>query len=90
MALRELEERMSTLDKGTAEVLCEYLRYDSYLIVKNLAKIVNDWNAWNAIAYRDWALSRNEALIEKLSSMKTIDFKDRIAGKVDVKWLKNL
>lgn len=79
MPLKEIEERIKIIDKATVYVIIEYLKLDNYELVKNLAKVTNSQNVANIIAYRDGAIGRNEALIERLSGIKTIDtFKDRI------------
>jgi hypothetical protein len=83
MVLTEIESRMRIADKATIQVIIEYLKTDALAIVKNLAQVVNSSNAANAIAYRDGALGRIDALIKKLATLKTIDvYADRIAGKM--------
>ena len=85
--LKEIEIKLKMVDKITVTVIIEYLKLDAYELVKNLAKVTSSENASNIIAYRDWALSRIQALIEKLSSLKTIDsqFKNRIVWEMDEK-----
>lgn len=85
--LKEIEIKLKMVDKITITVIIEYLKLDAYELVKNLAKVTSSENASNIIAYRDWALSRIQALIEKLSSLKTIDsqFKNRIVWEMDEK-----
>lgn len=86
MPLKEIETRLKLIDRITVKVIVEYLKLDQYELVKNLAKIMNDWNVANVIAYRDWALSRIQALIDRLQSLPTSDsFADRIAGKMEQK-----
>ena len=54
--------------------------------MKNLARVTNSSNAANIIAYRDGAIGRNDALIERLSGIKQVDtYKDRIEGKMKEK-----
>lgn len=82
MPLKEIEERIKIIDRPTVEVIIEYLKLDNHELVKNLARVTNSENAGNIIAYRDGAIGRNDALIARLSGIKTIDtFKDRIEGK---------
>lgn len=82
MPLREIEERIKIIDKATVHVIIEYLKLDNYELVKNLAKVTNSENAGNIIAYRDGAIGRNDALISRLSGIKSIEtYKDRIEGK---------
>lgn len=85
--LKEIEIKLKMVDKITITVIIEYLKLDAYELVKNLAKVTSSENASNIIAYRDWALSRIQALIERLSSLKTIDsqFKNRIVWEMDEK-----
>jgi hypothetical protein len=65
-------------DEYTLNKLCEYLRLDSYELVKNLAKVTNKANTAEMIAYRDGALGRNDALLKTLSaSIKSRTFIDR-------------
>lgn len=60
MPLKEIESRIKIIDKITVQVIIEYLKLDSYELVKNLARRTNSENASNIIAYRDGALGRNE------------------------------
>ena len=73
MVLAEIESRLKLADKSTIQVIIEYLRTDSAALVENLAKVTNSSNASNLIAYRDGALGRNKALIEKLKTIKTLE-----------------
>jgi len=80
MVLAEIESRLKLADKSTIQVIIEYLRTDSAALVENLAKVTNSSNASNLIAYRDGALGRNKALIEKLKTIKTLEsFPNRIS-----------
>lgn len=86
MPLKEIEMKFKIIDKITVQVLIEYLKLDSYELVKNLARVTNSENASNIIAYRDGAIGRNEALIQRLSGFKTIDtWKDRLSGEENTK-----
>lgn len=72
---------MKSADQLTIMVIIEYLKLDSYKLVENLAKVTNSENASNIIAYRDGALGRNQALIERLQKLqKKPAFTNRIEG----------
>lgn len=81
--LAEIELRMKTLPEVVVKALVEYLKFDSLKLVQNLAQVTNRDNVSEIIAYRDGALGRNEALIERLSKIqsKTV-FTDRIEWEV--------
>ena len=64
LSLKDLEISLKLSDKYTIKTIRSYLVNDSYEIVKNMAKVINSWNASEIIAYRDWALQRNESLIK--------------------------
>jgi len=84
MVLAEIESRLKLADKSTIQVIIEYLRTDSAALVENLAKVTNSSNASNLIAYRDGALGRNKALIEKLKTIKTLEsFPNRISWEMN-------
>ena len=84
--LKEIETKLAICDKYTANAIADYLVLDSYELVKNLAKTVNSSNASEVIAYRDGALSRNEATIKVLRKIgKDDSFKNRIDGAVQNK-----
>ena len=82
--LAQIESELKLCDKYTANAIAEYLEVDWYELVKNIAKTVNSANAAEVIAYRDGALSRNEATIKVLRKIgsASMDFKDRIRGEV--------
>lgn len=65
----EIEERLKTLTKSASIALIEYLKLDTYLLVQNLAQVTNKDNVSEVIAYRDGAIGRNQALIERLSKV---------------------
>ena len=72
--LSEIENTLKLADKFTLKQIIEYLKLDSYELVKNLARITNKENCSEVIAHRDGALQRNESLIrllEKYSTEKT-------------------
>lgn len=48
------------MDRLITDTIIEYLRLDSYELVKNLAQVTNKENSSEIIAYRDGALGRNE------------------------------
>jgi len=84
-SLSELESTLKLADKYTMKQIAEYLRLDSYELVKNMAKIMNRDNASEVMAHRDGALQRNESLIrmlDKLSKEKTVH--DRIKSETKV------
>lgn len=84
MWLKELETSLKLSDKYTLKIISEYLKLDSYEIVKNMAKVMNNWNAWEIIAYRDWALQRNQSLKElfqKIIKESEKPMHDKIKGK---------
>ena len=79
--LADLEKSLQLADKFTMRQISEYLKLDSYELVKNMAKIMNKDNASEVMAHRDGALQRNENLIkilEKLTVEKT--FQDKFTG----------
>lgn len=80
--LTDVKKSLAAADSFTASILLEYLKHDSYLIVKNLAKVTNNDNAAQSIAYRDGALSRNDAMAQLLSTVPKKDFKNRLTGQV--------
>lgn len=65
-SLKEIEAQLKLMDKLWLRLICDYLKLDSYELVKNIAWIVNKENVEQIIAYRDWALQRNESLIKFL------------------------
>jgi len=71
-ALKDIETRMTLIDETISGILIDYLKRDSYELVKNMARVTDSQNASNVIAYRDGALGRNEALITTLSNIKTL------------------
>lgn len=84
MVLAEIESRLKLADKSTIQVIVEYLKTDSAALVENLAKVTNSSNASNLIAYRDGALGRNKALIEKLQTIKSLEsFPNRISWEMN-------
>ena len=86
--LKEIEAKLKLCDKFTAGAIADYLVLDTYELVRNLAKTVNSQNAAEAIAYRDGAIARNDAVIKVLRSIgagKSDQFKNRITGSVDDK-----
>lgn len=86
-SLKDIEKKLTIADKLTIQILIEYLILDEYELVKNLAKITNEGNASNIIAYRDGALGRNRALLDKLSSLrvKDMNYNNRIVGDIETK-----
>lgn len=76
----ELKKALKLADTFTLETIVQYIGNDTYEIVKNLAKVTNEGNAAAVIAYRDGALSRNDALMGTL--------KEAIKGKTYVDRLK--
>jgi hypothetical protein len=62
---------MKLSDKFTLNQIVHYLKLDSFELVKKIAWTVNKENASNVIAYRDWALWRNECLIKFLFKYAT-------------------
>ena len=84
--LTTIKKSLKTADSYILTSIIEYLKLDTYELVKNLSKVVNKWNAAETIAYRDGAIGRNEAL-SKLLSESNVDksFVNRIKGEVDYK-----
>lgn len=83
--IEELNKKTSMLDKYTIEWILKYLILDSYEFVKNNAKTINKESWYEAIIYRDWALSRNEWLIQALKKSANINektYKDRITWEI--------
>ena len=64
--LKQIEASMKLTDKFTLNQIIHYLKLDTFEIVKNIAGTMNKDNVSEVIAYRDWALQRNEALIKFL------------------------
>lgn len=64
--LKDIETQMKYIEPTTSRILVEYLKLDSYKLVQNLAQVTNSDTAANIIAYRDGALGRNEALIQRI------------------------
>ena len=64
MSLKELETSLKLSDKYTLKIIIEYLKLDSFELVKNIAKVINSQNSSEIIAFRDWALQRNWTLKE--------------------------
>jgi len=62
--IHELQKSIQLWDKFTLDLIIDYLKLDTFEIVKKLATITNSTNASETIAYRDGALSRNEALMK--------------------------
>jgi chromosome segregation ATPase len=77
-----LESKFALIDAFSADVICEYLKLDTYELVRKMAGTVNSENAVAALAYRDGAVGRNQALIATLSKVKTKQFPDRRAGEM--------
>lgn len=80
----EIEERLKVLTKSASIALIEYLKLDTYLLVQNLAQVTNKDNVSEVIAYRDGAIGRNNALIERLSKVawKNNEFFDRMEWEI--------
>lgn len=79
--LSELEKSLQLADKFTMRQISEYLKLDSYELVKNMAKVMNKDNASEVMAHRDGGLQRNDSLIkilDKLTVEKT--FQDKFTG----------
>ena len=66
LALKQIEKTMYLTDTYTLKQLTHYLKLDTYEFVKKIAWTINKDNVSEVIAYRDWALQRNEALIKFL------------------------
>lgn len=74
LSIKQIEASMKLTDKFTLNQIIHYLKLDTFEIVKSIAGIVNKDNVSEVIAYRDWALQRNESLIkflEKFAVEKT-------------------
>mgnify|MGYP003651498802 CR=1 FL=1 len=54
-------------DKFTLNAIIQYLKLDSYEMVKNMPASLKEDNAVQLIAYVDWALQRNEAMVKMLT-----------------------
>lgn len=82
--LKWLQKSKWMLDWYTIDWIIKYLTLDSYEFVKNNAKTINNETGHEAIIYRDWALSRNEALKSALLQNKktSTSFKDRIEWEI--------
>lgn len=74
LSIKQIEASMKLVDKFTLNQIIHYLKLDTFELVKNIAWLVNKDNVSEIIAYRDWALQRNESLIkflEKFAVEKT-------------------
>ena len=88
--LNEIETKLKACDKFTLVTIVEYLKLDSFELVKNLAKTTNKDNVSEVIAFRDGALSRDEALMDRLQKLadKQWLFTDRLTWEIKTKkWL---
>lgn len=54
--LKDIETQMKHIEPSICRILVEYLKIDSYKLVRNLAQVTNSDTAANVIAYRDGAL----------------------------------
>lgn len=89
MWLKEIKSKLNKLDTFTVWIIIEWLKIDSYTLVQNIAKTINKANASEVIAFRDWALARNDSLISILNKNKNKnDYKDKITWEIKNK--KNL
>ena len=52
-SLNEIKEELKNTNKATLEAIKNYLRLDTFELVKNLAKTVNKENVSEIIAFRD-------------------------------------
>lgn len=81
--LKQIESTLKISDKFTLKQIIEYLRLDSFEFTKWIAWVVNKDNVSEVLAYRDWALQRNEALIKFLSKFtKETEKLDRLKWEV--------
>jgi hypothetical protein len=79
----ELRNALKLADAGTVAIIVEYLKKDTFELVKNLASVTNSENAATIIAYRDGAISRNDALIKTLGQVKKETFTNLKTGKME-------
>ncbi len=64
--LKSLKIKLKMWDKETMSWIIDYLRIDSFKLTQWIAQTINKDNASDVIAYKDWALWRNEVLIKLL------------------------
>ena len=82
ISIDDLKKSLKVSDSYTMELLINYLKIDSFNLVKNIAKTVNKSNFAETAIYIDGALSRNDAFIKVLyESTKNRTFLNRINGK---------
>lgn len=91
-SLSELEKKLILADNFTLKLIIDYLTLDSFELVKNIASRVNKDNFAEFVAYRDWALWRNEELKKILlkHTSKKETFTDRITWEEEDKRKKPL
>ena len=78
----DLEKKLMLADIYTLQIIVDYLSLDSYELIKNIASRIDKNNIDNYIAYRDWALWRNEELKKVL--LKYISKKDTYIDRIDL------
>ena len=78
--LKDIEENLKNSDKYTIRVIQEYLKIDNQEMVANLAGAMNIGNKAMVVAYKDGAIGRNKALIQKLETLKKDTFYDKLEG----------
>lgn len=65
--LQQIESALKLSDKFTINNIIDYLKLDSYEFVKTIWGVITEENAVQSVSYIDWALQRNESLINTLS-----------------------
>ena len=80
--IKSLKSKLKLWDKETMDWIIDYLKLDSFELVQNMAKVINNSNASDSIAYRDGALWRNESLMKLLSeSTNKKEYYDKLTQK---------
>jgi transposase len=74
LGVEQLKAMLKTIDPAAAQNIIDYLKLDSFLLVKSIAKTINTANSAEAIAYKDGALGRNDALIDALTVIRKESF----------------
>jgi len=64
--IKGFEAILSLVNKTFITALIEYLKTDSFEIVKSTMSIIDSWNQSEVRAFRNGALKRNESLINIL------------------------
>lgn len=65
--IQQIDSILKLWDKFMINTLIDYLKLDSYELTKSIPWVMNESNVLQSVSYLDWALQRNQNLIEVLS-----------------------